>query len=353
MLRDNVPAQNVAGNGSEGPPGTVLPIRIEKSRGVPPGKLFGGVLLLGLFCTVPLLIGQPLSEVLFHSTATYFDLILLVGALALYLLGRTRDKLAITPQGVGVVNLFGRWFYGWTDIERVIEYKAGVRVFLKGRSDEQNGFNFIPSFGLDPSQLQEMLADGIARYGNGSNAQTKTVAPGDDLNAARKRRTAILVSLCLLIFGTPLAIMVVPALFDCLKGLELQKNGRATQAVVVRIYTSVCGRSSCSENVEYAFKLQPSSGALPKEYRGYQFIGTDRYPHDPDMIYAKTNRTVPIVYDVNWPEISSLNFRNRVFTQNPLTVLFRSLAVFGGIWAAVIALAVLGGSIRRARKASN
>ncbi|HWY66178.1 MAG TPA: hypothetical protein VNX61_13275 [Rhizomicrobium sp.] len=288
-----------------------------------------------------------------HSNATYIDVGALVFALLAYLVSLKRGKLEITTQGIGVVDWFGRWFYDWTDIERVVEIKAGVRVFLKGRSDEQNGFNYIQSFGFDPSQLSSIIADGIARFGAGSHSPVKTVAPGDDLKAARARRTKIAVCLGLLILGTPLALMTVPEVLGCLKGIDLQKHGKAARAAVIRIYTAGCGKTGgCSENVEYAFTPEPTSGGPRKEYRGYEYIGSSRSPHDPDMLYAKTYRTVPIVYDATWPEISSLNFRNRVFAQNPVTEMLRMLGIFGGLWAVIVLSLVALGAIRRAKKAS-
>jgi hypothetical protein len=332
MLRDFHNSQTVAGNGSDGPLDTRLPIRIEKQIGPPAGHLFGGVLVAILFVTGPLLLDGPLWDVLFHSNATYIDACALVCALLAYLVGLKRGKLEITTQGIGVVSWFGRWFYDWTDIERVVEAKAGVRVFLKGRTDEQNGFNYIPGLGFDPSQLSSVIADGIARFGAGSRSPVKTVAPGDDLKTARARKTKIATGLGLFIFGAPLLLIMLPEVVAGLKGMELQQHGRATQAAVIRIYTAGCGKTGgCNENVEYAFTPDPSLGGPRKEYRGYEYIGSSRAPHNPDMLYAKTYHTVPIVYDARWPEISSLNFRNRVFAQNPVTGMFRMLGLFGGI----------------------
>ena len=71
--------------------------------------------------------------------------------------------------------------------------------------------------------------------------------------------------------------------------------------------------------------------------------------------YARTNGTVPIVYDVNRPATSGLNFRNRVFAKNPVSSMFDFLGIFGGIEALIMALflASLLPTILKARKAAD
>jgi hypothetical protein len=338
---------------------TTLPIKIERDIGIKASTLFGAVLWAIFVTTLPLLLDKgALADVLFHSSSAIIDLGLLVLAPVFYLLSRNPGELEISSQGVGVATKkSGRWFYNWGDIESVVETPKGVRLLLKGRSDAQNLYNLIPSgFGLKPPELSSIITEGISRYGAaGSHSSIKTVSPGDDLQVTRIRSIKQTVSVFGFIFGGLFAAMVIWQALECMKTLDLQKNGRSTEARVIRTYTAGCGKRSCSINVEYAFTPEPAPGDPRIEYRGYEYIADSRRPNDPDLGYARTNGTVPIVYDVNRPATSGLNFRNRVFAKNPVSSMFDFLGIFGGIEALIMALflASLLPTILKARKAAD
>ena len=309
--------------------------------------------------TLPLLFQKrdALDDVLFHSSSIIFVLGALILAPVIYLLGRNPGELEISAQGVGVATKkSGRWFYSWGDIDRVVETPKGVRLLLKDHSEEQDFYNLISSnFGLKPSELSSVISDGINRFGAaGRHSSIKTVSPGDDLPATRIRSVKQTLWLLGIVFGGIFAATASWQVWDCMKGLDLQKNGRSTQARVIRTYTSSCGKHGCSINVEYAFTPEPVPGSTSIEYHGYEFIADSRRPNDPDLVYAKTYQMVPIVYDVNKPTVSGLNFRNRVFEKNPVSVMFQILGILGGIEALVLAviLATLAPTIWKARKAA-
>jgi hypothetical protein len=338
-------------------PAPSLPIRIEKDIGPKASTLFGSFLVAAFVTTLPGLFQRgALADVLFHSNSTLINAGLLVLAPLLYLWSRRRGELDISAQGIRVATKSGHWSYGWADIERAAEARTGVKLILKGRSDEQNLYNLIPNgFGLKPSLLCAIIADGINRFGaDGPRSSIKTFAPADDLQAARTRSVMLLLKVYGVMFGGLFAAIIVWLTIDCVKELDLQKNGRPIEAAVTRIYTSGCGRSGCGLSVEYTFTPEPVRGGPRIEYRGYESIGSDRRPNDPDLIYARTNRIVPIVYDAIRPKISSLNFRNRIFERKPVSDMFHLLGIFGGILG-VVALIFLGAltpAVVKARKAT-
>lgn len=92
---------------------------------------------------------------------------------------------------------------------------------------------------------------------------------------------------------------------------RIQHNGLRTMADVVRIYSGGCGRRSCSTFLEYAFTPSTETGVASKSIDGYADLG-DR-SNDPRIKYARTNKKVPIAYEVGHPEVSALNFNDDVF----------------------------------------
>lgn len=322
-----------------------LPIRIETQIGAKPGPMFGGLaLVLGLNLLPLLLAPGKMAEMLLHGSTGVVDLGMTLLVVAIYLLGRNRGELEIDDHGVRIASRQGRWFYDWADIERVAEAPSGVKLLLKGRSDDQNAYNLIPSrFGLTPTQLYSAITEGVERYGGGRPSPSgRTVSPADDLRRARMRTVRQVLVFFGAIFGGLFAALVVWQALECLKALDLQKHGRATEASVVRIYTAGCGRSGCNLNVEYSFTPEPAPGTAAKAYRGYKYIASDDHRDDPDLVYAKTNGTVPIVYDTNNPAVSDLNFNNRVFAKNPILLMLMIVGVLAGSEGVVLALILAG-----------
>jgi hypothetical protein len=127
--------------------------------------------------------------------------------------------------------------------------------------------------------------------------------------------------------------------------IRIQRNGQRTTANVVRIFTGSCGRRSCSINVEYTFTPSTETNAASQPIHGYADLG-DR-SDDPRVIYARTNKQVPIAYEVDHPEVSALNFDDEVFRLDPDERYRGTLATLGklflGAW--MLMLAVLGLSL--------
>ena len=169
---------------------TRLPIRIEKQIGVRAAPLCGVTALVLVVQALPLLLSPgSMADALLHGATGVVDVGILAVVAVICVLGRNRAELEITAQGVRLVSKRGRWFYDWADIERAVETPAGVRLLLKGRSDDQNSYNVIPSrFGLNPSQLFHVITEGVERFGGArSSPSGRTVSPGDDLRGARQR----------------------------------------------------------------------------------------------------------------------------------------------------------------------
>jgi len=127
--------------------------------------------------------------------------------------------------------------------------------------------------------------------------------------------------------------------------IRIQRNGQRTTANVVRIYTGSCGRRSCSINVEYTFTPSTETSVTSKPIHGYADLG-DR-SDAPHVIYARTNKQVPIAYEVDHPEVSALNFDDDIFRLDPNERYRGTLALLGklflGAW--VLMLAVVGLSL--------
>jgi hypothetical protein len=354
--RSDLPQPDAIGSRdvSSASPEITFPISIEKDIGPKATTLFGSFLGAAVLTTLPGLLDRAAwTDVLLHSTHTYINLGLLMLAPAIYLLGRNRGELDISAQGIRVATKSGRWSYAWADIEDVEATQQGAKLLLKGRSDEQNGYNIIPSgFGLKPPELCSIVRKGISRFG-AAGPSMKTSAPADDLQSTRAGSIKQSLKVFGLILGGVFTAIVVWQALDCMKSLELQKSGRATEASVIRIYTSSCGKSGCSLNVEYSFTPLSAQGVAQIVYRGYEYIGSSRQPNDPNLIYARTNRTVPIVYDVDNPETSKLNFGNRVFAKDPVAEMLTFVGIFGGILGlgALIFLGCMTPAILRARRA--
>lgn len=123
---------------------------------------------------------------------------------------------------------------------------------------------------------------------------------------------------------------------------RIQGHGLRATADVVRIYNGACGRGgSCSIYVEYAFT--PSTET--KSIRGYARIGSKG--GDPHVTYARTNKQVPIAYEVGHPEVSALNFDDDVFRLDHGEHDRNGMALLGKIFLGVfvLVLAVVGLSL--------
>jgi len=334
---------------------TGLPIRIEKDVGIGASTFLWGGLILIAQSFWPILFDRAATvDILFHSGGTIFGLALLVLLPVIYLLTRNPGELEITSQGIRVTTAkSGRWFYAWSDIEGAEATSKGTKLLLKGRSDEQNVYNFIPDgFGIESAELDSIITDGVKKFGAKSSGQ-RTVAPGDDLSSALMRSAKTLLRFYGAMLGAALIALLVWQGWNCMRSLELQKNGRTINATVIRTYTSSCSKRGCSIGVEYAFTPEPAPGRPRTEYRGYQYIAGSRSLNDPDLVYARTYGIVPIIYDVRKPTTSILNFHNQI-ARDPVAFMFESLAIFGGILAivAVLFLATLIPIVLQARKAA-
>jgi hypothetical protein len=128
---------------------------------------------------------------------------------------------------------------------------------------------------------------------------------------------------------------------------KIQLNGQRVMADVVRIYNGACGKRSCSIDVEYAFTPTSETDASAQPVHGYAHLGSSNHPNDPDLIYARANKQVPIAYEVGHPEVSALNFDDEVFRIDHGERYRSVVALLGKILLGIFAvvLAVVGLSL--------
>jgi hypothetical protein len=128
--------------------------------------------------------------------------------------------------------------------------------------------------------------------------------------------------------------------------VKIQLNGQRAMADVVRIYTGSCGKRSCSIDVEYAYTPANEVDGASQPLHGYAQLGTSSRPNDPDIIYARTNRRVPIAYEVDRPEVSALNFNDDVFRLDHGKRYLSTVTLLGKIFlGALLALLAVAGFI--------
>jgi hypothetical protein len=283
----------------------------------------------------PLLTGTPLGNVLFHSSRPLILLGVSVLVMGVWLASRRAGELNVAAKGVTVRSGATTYFYDWADVDKIDQTKGGVRLSLHGRTNDQNAYNVISArFVGKVSDLYDLMSDGLARFGAERPGGGQSHAPGDDLRRASRSSLGWIFGVIGALFGGVFLLIVVSAASGCIKTVALQKHGRATDARVVRVYTDSCGKNGCSENVEYTYNPQPD-GPI---YHGYSYIANSRSRYDPDLLFAETRHTVPIVYNTEKPGISSLNFRNRIFTQDAVKTAFTMVGVMAGIEAFVLAI---------------
>lgn len=127
--------------------------------------------------------------------------------------------------------------------------------------------------------------------------------------------------------------------------VRIQRNGVRTMADVVRTYSGSCGRRSCSIYVEYTFTPSDETNDGSKPIHGYADLGGR--PNDPRVIYARTNKQIPIAYEVGHPEVSALNFNDDIFRLDHGERSRSTMALLGEILlgAFVLVLAIVALSI--------
>jgi hypothetical protein len=321
--------------------GQKWPVHITRPRGTNPLPILGGLAIGAVVVILPgVMSGQSVGYMLLHVNGFLLAMLaaMTIFFLATWLASRRSGELDVDATGVTVRTGPRSWFYDWADVEQIDQVKGAVRISLRGRSKEENAYNLVSArFVGSESKLRALISDGLARFGPDRPRPGKSQAPGDDLRRATLRSVGSLLGVFGLIFGGLFVIMTGWATTDALKTLDLQKYGSRTEASVVRIYTSACGRGSCSRNVEYVFTPRQDG----KSYRGDNYIASSRSKTDPDLLYAETRRTVPIAYDVRNPSVSSLNFGDRVFLRKPFQNLSTFASVMFGIMLLVFTILIL------------
>jgi hypothetical protein len=207
-----------------------------------------------------------------------------------------------------------------------------VRVELKGRPEE-DGVLIPEGFGLSPAHLTPVLRDAVARWGGTQAGNSTSVAP-QGLAKTRLRESMRRTFMFLgAVYGLLIAGIVIWQVADYSKTSRLRSHGVRANAAVVRIYAADCGRHGCNLNVEYAYRAKGG-----QVLHGYDFLTSDDNLENKDYLYAKTHSTVPIVFDITEPSVSSLNFNEVVFRRDDISW---RLQVFG----LIVGLLAAGGAI--------
>ncbi|MBD8873473.1 hypothetical protein [Rhodanobacter sp. DHB23] len=127
--------------------------------------------------------------------------------------------------------------------------------------------------------------------------------PDDRKSAATLAATSIGLAVAVLFFG-----IAISSHNEARAEASIQRNGVRATADVVRIYNGGCGRAGCNIYVEYAFTPPTETQSV----HGHAWLGSTG-GSDSHIAYARTNRQVPIAYEIGHPEVSALNFNDDVF----------------------------------------
>jgi len=333
-----------------------LPIHVKKNIGLSLWPLIVGAAIVALSQLAPIVGGHLSFDAMLQGSAIYIVIGISAFCVFLYFFLRNPSQLTIDHAGVTLLSGKTRSIVAWPDIARVTPTNGQVRIEIKGRPEEE-GVLISDGFGLKANQLTTVIRDGVARWGAAPSgdafASPRSVSPeggGKAAALAGMRRATLLMGFMALamIIG-----MTIWQIADYAKSVQLEKHGVRTNAEVVRIYTADCSRDSCSLNVEYTYTT-PSVKTL----HGFGYLAREENSHDPDYLYAKSHRTIPIVFDANHPETSALNFNDRVFRPVSLVsrlefivmILGLLLAGFGAVLVPL--LIALRWQIRKAARAS-
>jgi hypothetical protein len=158
---------------------------------------------------------------------------------------------------------------------------------------------------------------------------------GIDMNDP-KSKFSLSAKLMALICAVFFIAFAIPLNSEERAAIRIQNNGQRAMGDVVRIYTGACGKhSDCLINVEYAFTPTADTSGTSKPIHGYGHLGSSSRPQDPNFVYARTNKQVPIAYQVDHPEVSALNFNDDVFRADHVRAYRSTVTLLGNIFLAV------------------
>ncbi len=290
-----------------------FPVNIQKTIGMSPLNLVLLVGVTGFTTLLPTVLGRQTLSAVLYSASLYIFLGVSIVMIAVFFIVRIPIYLKIDQTGVDLTIRKRRYFVVWSDIAHVTPINSTVRIELKGRPDDE-AVTIPDGLGLKADKLTALLRDGVARWSASPRASgAGTVTPPGAGKA--EARAGLLRAMVLMggIFGALLLGFFVWQVADYAKDIQLRTHGVRTQGAVVRIYTADCGKRSCSENVEYVYQLPGG-----KSFHGFGYLTGSDNLDNPNFQYAKSHTTVPIVVDSLKPEISDLNFDDRIYRRDPL-----------------------------------
>ena len=310
----------------------IFPLTLTKTLGVRLRPTLVALALLICAQLAPLLVAQPgaIAGVMFHSVQTVLIPAEILVAILIYALGHFPTVLTMDADGVFVNVRKKIGFIAWRDIDRAVETTSGVRLMLSYPLNQQlSDYAISGQIGLTPSQLHDVLAEGISRFS--ANASKPSNVTG--LAPTTVSRPVRLMLACGLVFAM-FCGFVIYIVMQGQTTLELQRHGRSVMAVPLRTYIASCGRRSCSTHVEYTFAAAGTDGAY-RQYTGDSYISrTER-----DRLTAGS--LIPVVYDARRPEVSQTNFNNVVFRSDPTETTWYMIKVLSVMFMLPVGLLAL------------
>ncbi len=326
-----------------------LPLHIKKNIGVRPWAILPGIVIVLVLQLAPMIASKATLEDMLHGSTIYIVLGVLVFAALITYFVRIPSQLDIDQSGIQLISKKTHYILAWPDIAHATPIPGAVRVEIKGRPDEE-GVLISERFGVKSADLTALIREGMERWGaspsSGVALSPRTTLPpggGKAASVAGLRRM-------LFFIGAGALAMILGVVVwqgaDYFKTTQLRAHGVRTEGTVVRIYTSGCGKRSCSLDVEYAYSTPDG-----RRLRGFGYLTSDDDLQDPDYLYAKSHRTIPIVFDATHPETVETNFRDWVFRRDALGMMFTIIGIFAGVVAVIFSI-IAGSIVLAIRKAS-
>jgi hypothetical protein len=283
----------------------------EKNTGFGIGHLVTSLAILSVSPGWPLPSSQLSWAAILQGSSFWVMLSLSALFVVLYFLLRNPSHLTIDESGVSLRSRWLSYALAWSDIKHVTPINGSVRIVPTGLPDDE-GVMISKRFRLKEAQLIAILREGMARWG-GEPSGAAVFLPESGRTAITRFAMRQLMWLMGIIALGLFTYIVIWQMGDHAKTLQLQKHGVQADAAIVRIYKADCSQHGCSINVEYAYSTTDGNNL-----HGHAYLTGDDNLGDPDYLYAKSHRTIPIVFDATHPEVSALNFKNRVFRSDTL-----------------------------------
>lgn len=323
-----------------GESGITLPFTIEGRLGVQWKALRSLLLTVFVVLGARLIITPPpdLGAYL-HSTEALVSLWLIGLILAIFLLSAESYKVIADTSGITFRSRNGIFFYAWSDIQNCRLLKNGLNFEMRGQTKEQNKLNAIPApTRLQAEQLELLARERVTELSGSEDQSHHSFTPGMIARKLYVRQCKTMAFfLFFSLFGLYVLLLANIGLGD-LDQLILSQRGIHTQGQVLHAFVGDCGRTHCTNKIEYRFK----SALNDREETGYGTV-----PQEAHSLEA--GQSVEVIYDPQSPSRSRAVFGGDF--RPPSLQAFLWLAgivfvIFAGV--SLILVAVAYGPLRKA-----